>query len=171
MSNAKSSTIKGTGVGLHLTNELVRHHGGRIEVKSVLSEGSTFTVVLPRYQAGVHGITRALFVSKDVTLAPFVEYLLRTDGYSVRHDSDASHATERVRLEHTDTVLVDCDTMGASIEEIVRAGLALSTPSKLIAIGGSSHEDERWSSVIPRPFLSEDLLGAVRRAKLELVPV
>ncbi|CUT07442.1 PAS domain S-box-containing protein [Candidatus Kryptonium thompsonii] len=38
----------GTGLGLYLSYNVVSSHGGRIEVKSKVGEGSTFTVILPR---------------------------------------------------------------------------------------------------------------------------
>ena len=37
----------GSGLGLSLTNEIVRLHGGRITIQSELDKGSTFTVTLP----------------------------------------------------------------------------------------------------------------------------
>ena len=41
------SKNKGSGLGLALSQDVVRRHKGRIEVESVLGEGSTFTVYLP----------------------------------------------------------------------------------------------------------------------------
>jgi PAS domain S-box-containing protein len=43
---------KGTGLGLSLSYGIVQKHGGRIEVDSVVNEGTTFRVILPRQSAG-----------------------------------------------------------------------------------------------------------------------
>ncbi|SOY69287.1 response regulator [Cupriavidus taiwanensis] len=44
---AQGRTIEGSGIGLALVQELVRLHGGTIEVQSVPGEGTCFTVSLP----------------------------------------------------------------------------------------------------------------------------
>jgi signal transduction histidine kinase/integral membrane sensor domain MASE1 len=41
-------TQEGTGIGLALVQEMVQMHGGTVGVTSVVGEGSTFTVTLPR---------------------------------------------------------------------------------------------------------------------------
>ena len=47
---AEQSTIEGTGIGLTLSRGLADAMAGRIEVESVLGEGSVFSLVLPRSQ-------------------------------------------------------------------------------------------------------------------------
>jgi two-component system phosphate regulon sensor histidine kinase PhoR len=42
-----SAAAGGSGLGLYIVNALVRAHGGTIDVKSVLHEGTTFTLRLP----------------------------------------------------------------------------------------------------------------------------
>jgi signal transduction histidine kinase len=46
-SNADQAQIGGTGSGLYLVNEIVKRHGGKVEVTSTEGEGSIFTVLLP----------------------------------------------------------------------------------------------------------------------------
>ncbi len=43
-----AAAVQGTGLGLALAREAAAVHGGRIEVKSTLGQGSQFTVILPR---------------------------------------------------------------------------------------------------------------------------
>jgi signal transduction histidine kinase len=39
--------VKGAGLGLSLVDQIMRAHGGRVEVSSVVGEGSTFTLLIP----------------------------------------------------------------------------------------------------------------------------
>lgn len=47
-----SKGSSGTGIGLFVAHEIVQQHGGSIAVESVLGEGSTFTVCIPRELSG-----------------------------------------------------------------------------------------------------------------------
>ena len=52
---ASSRSFEGSGIGLALVAELVSLHGGHIEARSVLNQGSTFIVQLPAGDGGPGG--------------------------------------------------------------------------------------------------------------------
>jgi hypothetical protein len=45
--NQRGKQIQGTGLGLAIVHKIVMMHGGRIEVESEVSQGTTFTLFLP----------------------------------------------------------------------------------------------------------------------------
>ncbi|MEK7754277.1 MAG: HAMP domain-containing sensor histidine kinase, partial [Acidobacteriota bacterium] len=49
---AEASGEAGTGIGLSIVEQIVAHHGGRIEVTSRPGQGSCFTLVLPATPPG-----------------------------------------------------------------------------------------------------------------------
>jgi two-component system, OmpR family, sensor histidine kinase SenX3 len=52
---ARSRATGGTGLGLAIVKHIATNHGGRVEVASILGEGSTFTLWLPSRPAGAAG--------------------------------------------------------------------------------------------------------------------
>ncbi|MGB1287409.1 MAG: sensor histidine kinase, partial [Aggregatilineales bacterium] len=46
----ETEKVDGTGLGLAIVKEIVVRHGGEVSVKSVVGEGSTFSVILPRME-------------------------------------------------------------------------------------------------------------------------
>jgi signal transduction histidine kinase len=58
----RGRTHEGTGIGLALVQEIVRLHGGSIDVESAVGVGTTFTISMPRGRAGdiaVHDLRAA----------------------------------------------------------------------------------------------------------------
>ena len=50
--NAKKGSEAGTGLGLAIVKDLVERYGGHIQVKSLVGDGTTFTVTFPLISAG-----------------------------------------------------------------------------------------------------------------------
>lgn len=78
--NAHARTHEGTGIGLALVNELVRLHGGEVQVESRLGEGTTFRISIPCGTA--HAVAEQVrdgVAPSDSTIGavPFVQEALR----------------------------------------------------------------------------------------------
>jgi len=77
--NNRSRTQEGSGIGLALVQELVRLHGGSIQVESEIDRGTTFTICIPTGSAHLPesrlSATRTL-ASTALGAAPFVEEAL-----------------------------------------------------------------------------------------------
>jgi len=77
---ATGRTYEGSGIGLSLVQELVKLHGGTIQVSSVVDQGSCFTVLIPTGYAHIPkeriGKTRTL-ASTAMRAATYVEEALR----------------------------------------------------------------------------------------------
>ncbi|HZT11326.1 MAG TPA: hybrid sensor histidine kinase/response regulator [Candidatus Baltobacteraceae bacterium] len=170
-SNAKRSSIKGTGLGLYLAKTLVERHGGNIQVQSTLGEGSTFTIVLPRMRDGLGGVLRVLAVTADDNLGPYLLHELRAHGYAARCDKTLTAALERLAVEQADIVVVDRDTITSDAAGLFKRASEAQPPVALISIGGdSAGASEPWSATLPNPFLGTDLLSALSDAARSHLP-
>lgn len=77
---AKGRSYEGSGIGLSLVQELVRLHGGTIEVSSIANEGTCFTVSIPtgcEHLPNDRISSRRHLASTATGATPFVEEALR----------------------------------------------------------------------------------------------
>ncbi|BAU66704.1 multi-sensor hybrid histidine kinase [Stanieria sp. NIES-3757] len=93
-------SFEGSGIGLSLVQELVRIHGGKIEVTSVIGEGSCFTVTIPTGTAHLPtsriGINRTQ-VSRAVDATPYLEEMLSWLPKDLREMGSKRRRGEEVR--------------------------------------------------------------------------
>ena len=98
-----SKRHQGTGLGLALTKRIVEAQGGRIEVRSELGKGSTFSAILPRSMArprpgatqhrqAISGTASVLVVDDDAATLKLLEAELATLGREVLCVSNAEQA-------------------------------------------------------------------------------
>ena len=115
---------EGTGMGLALVHGIVTSHGGAVTVASVVGQGTTFTVYLPRsadstcdaapqpeasLTAAPPGAERVLFVDDETALVSLGEAILKHLGYEVVACTSSTAALEAFRAapHHFDLVITD----------------------------------------------------------------
>jgi len=52
MNDTAEKGASGLGIGLYISNQIIKRHEGRMKVESVRGEGSTFSFTLPLFQRG-----------------------------------------------------------------------------------------------------------------------
>lgn len=114
----------GTGIGLNMTFELVRLHGGELTVESVENEGSTFTVTLPVQTtfrderlmdeaipvAATAGGASILLVEDNAEFREFLAGELADMGYRVLKAGDGVEALKQLE-NNPDTDMIVSDIM------------------------------------------------------------
>lgn len=124
---------EGTGLGLALTKQLIELHGGRIEVESVLGEGSLFTVWLPnqpRFSAETTKVNHALkqnyqpqgsivLIEDQEENATLICEILTVAGYQVVWLINGSTAIEQIELLQPKAVIVDWQLQGMDGYEVI----------------------------------------------------
>lgn len=111
---------KGTGLGLSTVHGIVRSHGGAIEVKSALGEGTVFTVLLPAIEPGTATAAaepetdlagagrRILLVDDEPAVLEVAGKVLRRHGFEVHLATDCLDALALFqRWETWDLAIVD----------------------------------------------------------------
>ncbi len=110
---------QGTGLGLALTKRLAEAHGGRVEVRSVLGSGSTFSVLLPRtMSAAPHtddglvagaaiGNRMVLIVDDDSAALKLADAALREMGYRTVCQADPEVALRTFNADRPGLVILD----------------------------------------------------------------
>ena len=127
----------GTGLGLALTRRLVEAQGGRVDVRSVKGQGSTFSAILPRaatkralavgrtFSAAPSGNRTVLVVEDDPGALKLAQLLLAERGYRPIGESTGD-AGSRAAIAHAPAlVIVDLLMPGVNGLEFVERLRAL----------------------------------------------
>jgi CheY-like chemotaxis protein len=107
---------KGTGLGLSQVHGFAHQAGGTVGLKSILGEGTTITICLPRAaaqltpeqkQISLKGSGTVLLVEDNPEVATASTGLLEQLGYHVRWAADASAALAELERDGIDIVFSD----------------------------------------------------------------
>jgi PAS domain S-box-containing protein len=146
------SSGEGTGLGLAVVHGVIVGHGGHITVSSVMGQGTTFTILLPRLDVVLpvqidsnedwpKGTGRVLFVDDEEMLARWGEQLLSHLGYTVVTKTNPYEAVElfRNQADQFDLVVTDQTMPTMSGEAFTRALLGIRRDIPIILCTGFSH--------------------------------
>lgn len=124
LENYRTRTHSGTGLGLALTKHLVELHGGIIEVKSIIDQGSIFTVSLPNFSPNYSIKSKIneqeiqeiydlkinktiVIICEDDEIGTFLCQLLTAADYQVIWLVDIYEAIHRIRLINPSIVILE----------------------------------------------------------------
>ena len=167
---------EGTGLGLAVVHGIIVGHGGHIGVSSVIDEGTTFTILLPRLDvvlpaqsAGTtewsRGTGRVLFVDDEEVLARWGEQVLTHLGYTVVTKTNPHEAVElfRSQPDRVDVVVTDQTMPTMSGEALAKTLLEIRQDVPIVLCTGFSHTmtEEKAAQLGLKGFLMKPVNGAV----------
>jgi signal transduction histidine kinase/ActR/RegA family two-component response regulator len=178
----------GFGLGLATVNEVVRFHGGQIQIESEEGKGTRFLVFLPMHQTraepssvtDAHELSRVvnsrgliLLVDDEEVVRRSFARLLRQAGHSVIETPDGVKAVEvyRQAFPRPNLVILDLDMPVLSGEETQARLLEVDPDVRILFVSGHD-EPSRESAVyacgalgfLRKPCQAQVLLGAISEA-------
>jgi CheY-like chemotaxis protein len=171
---------QGTGLGLSTSYAIVREHGGTIECETELGQGTTCSVLLPRYEgeprsrlptpmaahtrAGAH----VLLVEDEAAIRKVVHRLLESVGNRVTAVGGTGEALARLPdLRDVSVVLLDRSMPDGLGETIIPELRRLLPGARVLLFTGQDVEPAVAAladGVLAKPVTSDDLLRAVDHA-------
>ena len=174
----------GTGLGLHLSQKIIREIGGDIWVSSSKSYGATFTVELPVVtgrKAGkndsisddpvISAASRSvLIVDDEDNITELIESVLSASGYEAECRNDGAPAIDLLRDKVYDILICDLHMPGTSGREVMEWVRSNRPNVRTLLLSGdvSGKETEEFARscgahFLPKPFSISELTKAVQR--------
>ncbi|MBO9202964.1 MULTISPECIES: ATP-binding protein [Niastella] len=107
---SRSRSIEGSGIGLSLVHELVKLHGGSVEVQSQLNQGTTFTVSIPKGNRHLPA-DQIQQVAAESRLADFEAYVQEAEQWVADFETLSEQATapDNADIERKPRIVVTDD--------------------------------------------------------------
>ena len=183
------SAIEGTGIGLTITKHLVELMGGGITFDSIVNQGSTFYVTLPRAATdrldGVHVrsvsasvppcrlIGTVLYVEDNPANIELLEMVFREmDNVRLLTAPSGELGLELARINRPDLIILDLHLSGINgfevLEKLRKTAETRHIPVFAMTASATRHDIERgvaagFAKYITKPFVVGDVIGAVRQ--------
>jgi PAS domain S-box-containing protein len=174
---------KGTGLGLATVSEIVKHHGGCIDIHTATDKGTEFKVYIPASDAAVTGGDEPeertlpggrgeviLIVDDEEALLELTKTMLETFGYRVATAKNGLQGVARFKELESEIKLVITDTDMPHMDGVTLISTIqkLKPDSRFILASGSKFEQSKFDGInmgnltqLGKPFTLEQLLATV----------
>jgi CheY-like chemotaxis protein len=174
---------EGTGMGLAVTQGIVKSYGGTIMVSSESDQGTTFHVLLPKVQTPIAaeaptaeavptGCERILFVDDEKVLVDLGKEMLESIGYSVTGKASSLEALEifRAQPDAFDLIITDMTMPGLTGRELAKELTAIRPEIPIILctgfsemVNGKQPTEMGISEFVIKPYVITHLAKTIRK--------
>ncbi len=173
----------GLGIGLCLVQRLVELHGGTVEARSVVGEGSEFIVRVPASKAPAARAksaetaaavssrrhVRVLVVDDDVDMAESTAIILRESGHDVRTAHNGSSALQLALEFMPHAVLLDIGLPGMSGHEVARRMREFPALKSTIIVAVTGYGQENDSRISREAGFNHHLVKPAEYEEIHLI--
>ena len=181
----------GTGLGLSTVYGIVRQTGGFVLVESVVGEGTTFTILLPRHQgeakrpdqgeprerrgSDLTGSGTILLVEDEDAVRVFSARALRNKGYQVLEAKNGEAALQQIGPDGTGIDLLITDVVMPQMDGPTLARHVRQKRADMRVIFISGYAEDRLGDIdgvevahfLPKPFSLKQLASKVKEVMRE----
>ncbi len=170
---------KGTGLGLYVTENIIRNHNGHIKISSVEGKGAAVSIYLPPAEAGSHpaeyakttrsettGNELILVVDDEEDFLDMISEMIKQSGYSILQAGGGRSAVELFSKHHADIDLVLLDMMMPEMDggDVLSEIRKISPNIKVIVCSGYSKNlrldeilKDGVAAFVQKPFVFSEL--------------
>jgi signal transduction histidine kinase/CheY-like chemotaxis protein len=158
------AAIEGSGLGLYICDRMVRAHGGRVSVESVIDEGSVFSFTLPLYRLSAEASPLVLVATGDERTRREVRRVAARHGFSTHEVGDGVEAVEAALRLMPAAVVLDRVLPKLSAPQVAERlrSHAATEAVRLVALAGPDELGEQRELFVAcvRQPVDPDLLAA-----------
>lgn len=167
----------GSGLGLYVTNGIVKAHAGYIDVTSSLNKGTRFDVYIPAYQPGAVNTSISkeekiiLLADDEIMLRDLLAELLESSGFNVIKVTSGNEVLKVLTEElKVDLVIIDYNMPGMNGLECVEQIRKLNYKMPVVLSTGSLSvesmpdlEKSGVTALVSKPYEFETMLSTISK--------
>lgn len=164
----------GSGLGLYVTNEIVKSYNGHIDITSKLNEGTTFNVYIPVYERAIKKHKEEteekiiMLADDEVMLRDLLGELLETTGFNVVKVSSGSETIKVLTEMKVDLLIIDYNMPEMNglecIEQVRKLGYDMPVILSTGSLSFDTNIDLKKYGVIKlvnKPYEFNDMLSTI----------